>query len=123
MSERPGSWMRDHLANERTLMAWARTSLALVAVGLGIAKLATFLEIAALDHPALVDQLPSAVWSKAIGVGLVSVGFFAMLFGTWRTKTWAEQVGGDPPPMLGLWVMSAVFLGITVGIAAYIVVG
>ena len=63
------------------------------------------------------------MWSKAIGVALVGVGFFSMLFGAWRTRKWSRHVAGDPPPMLGLWVMSAVFLAIALGIAAYIVVG
>ena len=33
-----GSMARDHLANERTLLAWVRTSVALLALGIGIAK-------------------------------------------------------------------------------------
>eukprot|EP01013_Petalomonas_cantuscygni_P019499 TRINITY_DN37322_c0_g1_i1.p1 TRINITY_DN37322_c0_g1~~TRINITY_DN37322_c0_g1_i1.p1 ORF type:complete len:228 (+),score=14.79 TRINITY_DN37322_c0_g1_i1:118-801(+) len=34
-----GSVARDHLANERTFLAWARTSLAFVAAGLGLGAL------------------------------------------------------------------------------------
>ena len=33
-----GSTARDHLANERTLLAWVRTALSLIALGLAIAK-------------------------------------------------------------------------------------
>ncbi|GMI40563.1 hypothetical protein TrCOL_g3622 [Triparma columacea] len=33
-----GSTARDHLANERTLLAWVRTSIALIALGIAIAK-------------------------------------------------------------------------------------
>lgn len=123
MSERPGSWMRDHLANERTLMAWARTSLALVAVGLGVAKLATFLEIAAVDHPELASQLPSPFWSELLGVLLVGFGFMTLLVGAVRTWRWARHVDGDPPRMLGLWLMTGVYLAISVGVGAYIVLG
>lgn len=35
-----GSSARDHLANERTLLAWFRTSISLIVFGLGIAKFA-----------------------------------------------------------------------------------
>jgi len=119
--QRPGSWMRDHLANERTLMAWVRTSLALVAVGLGVAKLATFLEIAALDHPSLADQLPDPFWSELFGVALVGLGFMTLLAGALRTWRWAKEVEGEPPAMWGLWAMTAVFLAISAGIGVYIV--
>jgi len=33
-----GSTARDHLANERTFLAWIRTALALVGVGIGLLK-------------------------------------------------------------------------------------
>ena len=33
-----GSTARDHLANERTLLAWVRTSIAMIALGIAIAK-------------------------------------------------------------------------------------
>lgn len=33
-----GSCARDHLANERTLLAWVRTSIAMIALGIAIAK-------------------------------------------------------------------------------------
>lgn len=124
MSEpRPGSWMRDHLANERTLMAWGRTSLALVAVGLAVAKVATFLEIAALDHPQLATRLPDPVWSKVIGLALVGVGFLAMVVGIVRTVRWRNHVGGDPPPMIGVWTVSGIFLAIAAAIGLYIAFG
>jgi putative membrane protein len=38
--ENTDSTARDHLANERTFLAWVRTVVALIALGLGIAKLA-----------------------------------------------------------------------------------
>jgi putative membrane protein len=123
MSERPGSWMRDHLANERTLMAWGRTSLALVAVGLGVAKIANFLQIAAVDHPELANTLPAPFWSKLIALSLVGVGGFAMVSGVVRTRRWAAEVGGEPPAMMELWVMSGVFLAISAAIGLYIAVG
>ena len=119
---RPGSWMRDHLANERTLLAWARTSLALVAVGLSVAKLATFLEIAAFDHPELASKLPNPMWSTLIGVALVALGFFTLAVGAVRTYRWAKRVGSEPPAMTGLWVMTGVYLAIALGIGIYIVV-
>ncbi|KAK9679371.1 hypothetical protein K7432_016299, partial [Basidiobolus ranarum] len=37
--ENKGSVARDHLANERTFLAWIRTSLSLITVGVAIAQL------------------------------------------------------------------------------------
>ena len=47
-SEEPRGIIRDHLANERTLLAWTRTSLAAAALGFVIAKI-RFTEGAALE--------------------------------------------------------------------------
>lgn len=33
-----GSFARDHMANERTLLAWIRTGIALIAIGLAFSK-------------------------------------------------------------------------------------
>lgn len=115
--------MRDHLANERTLLAWVRTALALVAVGLAIAKLATFLQLAALDHPELAASLPNPIWSKVLGTALVGIGFGTMLLGAWRARSWSREVAGDNPPMVGLWLMSGAILAIAVGVAGYILIG
>jgi uncharacterized membrane protein YidH (DUF202 family) len=36
--ENTGSVARDHLANERTYLAWTRTSLGLLALGIGVER-------------------------------------------------------------------------------------
>ncbi|KAH9923361.1 uncharacterized protein B0H18DRAFT_1015368 [Fomitopsis serialis] len=36
--ENTGSTARDHLANERTYLAWTRTSLGLIALGIGVER-------------------------------------------------------------------------------------
>lgn len=36
-----GSLARDHMANERTVLAWIRTGLALIAIGLAFSKFAS----------------------------------------------------------------------------------
>jgi putative membrane protein len=115
--------MRDHLANERTLLAWVRTSLALVAGGIAIAKLATFLHLAALDHPDLAGTLPAPMWSKVLGLTLVLSGAFSMLLGAWRTHAWSREVAGEPPPMLALWAVAMLNLVIASACAAYIALG
>jgi putative membrane protein len=59
--------VRDHLANERTFLAYLRTALALIGFGFVLAR---------LD--------PHARLSLAVGVGMVVGGVAVMLFGAWR---------------------------------------
>src|SRR5258708_9696937 len=40
---RPDSRVRDHLANERTFLAWIRTALGLVGIGFVLARMGVFL--------------------------------------------------------------------------------
>lgn len=115
--------MRDHLANERTLLAWVRTSLALMAFGVAVAKLATFLQIAALDHPELGASLPAPIWSKLLGVALVLGGLFTVGLGAARTRRWSREVSGTPPPSATMWAMIIATVIMAVGVAAYILLG
>ncbi len=109
MAERHGSWVRDHLANERTLLAWVRTAIAFMAFGIGIAKLGMLMAIDAIEHPDLAEQLPSAALSQGVGATLVAIGGLLALLGGLQTRRWSREVAGDPP--------SAGALIITVGVA------
>ena len=67
------SRFRDHAANERTLLAWIRTGIALMAFGFAIARFGLFLrEVAQVGavHPGAIHGLGSS-W---FGVALVVLG-------------------------------------------------
>lgn len=61
---------RDHLANERTYLAWLRTALAAMALGLGIAGFAN----------------STSTSSVASGSILVAVGVAGVYYGTMRYR-------------------------------------
>ena len=42
-ADRPESRVRDHLANERTFLAWVRTALGLIGIGFVLARMGVFL--------------------------------------------------------------------------------
>ncbi|CAE8649983.1 unnamed protein product [Polarella glacialis] len=58
-----GSTARDHLANERTYLAWLRTAISLVALGLGVVKLQ-----------------PDSLVALAFGSYFVLLGTFTLTF-------------------------------------------
>lgn len=75
--------LRLHQANERTMLAWIRTGIALMAFGFAIARFGLFLrQVAAVGAVALphAPKLGSA-W---IGATLVALGMVANLFATIR---------------------------------------
>jgi putative membrane protein len=99
---------RFSLANERTALAWVRTSLALLAGGIGLTSLARV-----ADLPRSVDVLASLICLLGALVGATSLR-------TYRRRD-AAMRSGQPLPqtrMLGVLVVSMVIF--SVGTAIYL---
>jgi putative membrane protein len=103
---------RTHLANERTSMAWWRTGLTSVAVGLGIGKVIP--DLGATEH-----RWPYAV----IGTAYAVIGVVLMAYGTVRHRAVEDAVMRGafvrPAPAF-LWAMTG--LGAVLGIATAILI-
>jgi putative membrane protein len=86
---------RFSLANERTFLAWCRTSLALLAGGIGVVYLPSG------------DVLP--VGRRILGVLLVVLGMLAAggSYYRWRANHNAIERGTPLPPSRGLALMAA----------------
>lgn len=67
--------VRDHLANERTLLAWVRTSIALMGFGVLIAKL----RFLVLTTPQAVPPQAGAR-STLLGLAFAGVGLLTLVF-------------------------------------------
>jgi putative membrane protein len=75
--------LRIHQANERTMLAWIRTGIALMAFGFAIARFAVFLrQVASLS--AAVHVPTSTLGSVWIGSALVALGMVTNLLATVR---------------------------------------
>src|SRR5256714_11648617 len=71
--------LRDHLANERTLLAWARTAITIMALGFVIAKFGILVrEVRGLTHAAQEAVHFSALFGAALAcTGAVALAFAA----------------------------------------------
>lgn len=77
--------VRDHLANERTFLAWVRTGIALLGFGVLIAKL-RFLGIG----------LQGGVRSGHLGLTFAAVGLLTLLLAAWHYDRTRRMIdGGD----------------------------
>jgi putative membrane protein len=75
IESQPGGSARDHLANERTLMAWSRTGIAIIALGFVVARFGLLLR--ELGHQVPHNHLPLGA-STALGVFIIAAGVVMM---------------------------------------------
>jgi putative membrane protein len=101
---------RTHLANERTFLAWLRTGLSLVAVGLAAAR---FLPL---------DLVPGTRFVTAFALLLVLAGTLSVVFGAARYVRAYQQImraSYDPAP----WPILVVTAIVTIlGVLALVLV-
>jgi putative membrane protein len=76
----------DHLANERTFLAWIRTSISVIGLGFVVAKFTVWLrELSArLDQPTPTRH---SGLSMPLGIALMIVGALLALTAAWRYRT------------------------------------
>ena len=72
----------EHLANERTMLAWIRTAIAVMTFGVGINRFSLFL----VEFSKMVPGSGHTANAHAeqLGIGLVGLGLLVMLGGTWH---------------------------------------
>jgi putative membrane protein len=113
--------LRDHLANERTLLAWARTAITIMALGFVIAKFGILVrEVKGLTHAAQEAVHFSALFGAALAcTGAVALAFAAA--GFVRVKRGIDQQEVYFSPTVGL-VVAAVLTVVGLLLAVYLLV-
>lgn len=83
--------INDHLANERTLLAWVRTAIGIMAFGFVVVKFSLFVRqiSLALGKPATVHQYG---YSAPIGILMVITGALSLLLSLIRYKRTEQQI-------------------------------
>jgi putative membrane protein len=100
----------DHLANERTFLAWIRTSIALMGFGFVVVKFSLFvrqLSLAVTGH----TVTPVTGFSGVIGMCLVAVGALTALIGFLRYRRIEKQLLDH-----AFYPQSTLLLVLTVGV-------
>ena len=71
---------RVFFAAERTLLAWLRTGLAIVAIGFLVARFGLFVHLLAMQTPlgAAAHGAAASAWSAALGIAFVLLGSLAI---------------------------------------------
>ncbi|NJN20665.1 MAG: DUF202 domain-containing protein [Leptolyngbya sp. RL_3_1] len=108
---------REHQANERTFLAWLRTSVALVGFGFAIARFGIFLR----QMKVVVEQPPfesihPLFNSQVLGISLVMLGVVVIGLAGWRYNTtfWQIERGNYRPNrwMVGAMTVVVMLLGL-----------
>ena len=102
--------IREHQANERTFLAWVRTSIALIGFGFAIARFGLFLRQL---NAATTQQtpIPHPVFnSENLGISLVVLGIATIAFAVWRYDQIFQQIQREDykPNRIMVWVLAIV---------------
>lgn len=85
----------DYLANERTFLAWLRTSIGIMAFGFVVVKFSLFVKQLSLildPEKALVVSAPQGHYSVHIGIVLVLLGAFVLAMAYIRYRITNKQL-------------------------------
>ncbi len=118
--------LNDRLANERTLLAWLRTSISLMGFGLVVARFGLVLLtlIVARDEAQAIELAESARQSTIMGAALLVTGSIVALVGWQRTRAYARIIDaiGSRPSLRVLDTTAALIAALGLGLAVYVVV-
>jgi putative membrane protein len=104
---------REHQANERTFLAWLRTSVALIGFGFAIARFGLFLrELQSTFIGSRDTSADSLISSQSLGVGLVVLGILLIALAAWRYNRvfWQIERSDYQPNRLVVWFTAGVVM-------------
>jgi putative membrane protein len=113
LKKRGSEKVRDHLANERTYLAWMRTGIALMGFGVLIVRLRIL-------RPPLAPQPPGNGWK--LGLAFSLVGLLTLLLSTQHYLAVRRDIDEDTYQPADRWIilssLAVILLGI--GVVYYI---
>ncbi|WP_447769464.1 YidH family protein [Sphingobacterium faecium] len=118
MNNQPQKKTSDHLANERTFLAWIRTSIGIMGFGFVVVKFSLFVKQVSLILHNQQHTIQKG-YSAAIGVTLVALGAMTALFAYLNYKKVEKEIHkytyGSSNPLIvfatfGLILVSALLI-------------
>ena len=102
------SRIRDHLANERTYLAWMRTTIALMGFGVVIARLRSI----------LAPGTPGTGQGKVLGLIFTGIGLFVILVFTQHYFAVSQSIDNQTyqPRSASIWIFSALIFALGSGV-------
>src|ERR1700739_5078197 len=82
----------DHAANERTVLAWVRTAIAIMAFGFLVQKFDLFLRIAGRSLDARSSSAGSQIVGNIAGLLLIVLGGVVMAFAAIRVRQTTRDI-------------------------------
>ena len=110
--EKPKSQhVTEHLANERTILAWVRTSIAVMTLGIAINRFSLFLlELSRIPE---IERMANR-HGERVGLGLIILGMVIMMGAAWHYVHVADTIDREVyrPQRFVIIAMSFVVIGI-----------
>jgi len=89
---------RVFFAAERTLLAWVRTGLTIMAFGFVVARFGLFVRLLGAQLPGSLGVADHHAISNAIGIALVLIGTACMGLGAWQHRSFVSTIPADDVP-------------------------
>jgi len=111
----------DHLANERTYLAWIRISIGIMAFGFVVVKFSLFVKQIGIALGTGI-KTPSLGYSSLIGIVLVAFGALSILFsyGQYRKTETQLRTGKYVPSSILTSLLTAILLLISILLIFYL---
>ncbi|HVI82100.1 MAG TPA: DUF202 domain-containing protein [Chthoniobacterales bacterium] len=108
---------QEHLANERTFLAWVRTTIALVSLGFVIARLGLWLRETGMNVPRLTHDF------SPLGIGLMGFGALLTVLAAWRYEAVNRQIeaGLVKTDRALVWFVTVAITLISVALVIYMI--
>lgn len=112
----------DHLANERTFLAWIRTSIGIMAFGFVVVKFSLFVKQISLIL-GKENIIQSKGYSGIMGIALVAVGSLTAIFSYTRYKQTEKQIsnGNYKQSSLLITILTALIFLVSVFLVVYLI--
>lgn len=103
---------REHQANERTFLAWLRTSIALIGFGFAIARFGLFLRELQSAVTGQNTANHSVISSEDLGLTLVAIGVLLIPLSAWRYNQVLRQIENSnyQPNRLMVWLTAIIVM-------------